>query len=157
MIRCGFWPVTFALLAGIAAFRLLRRGARWSAALAVVSLALPVLPLAFALPVHCGDDTATLDVSPIPLGIGLLAIVAWFAIVFRLRVHAGDDRDAADRYVLWSAAALAPLGFIEYIASAITLADYCIQGQNTSRAGHLLVAGAVLGVAVLAGAVRRSA
>ena len=151
-----FWPVTFALLAGIAAHRLLRRGAVGSATLAVAALALPVVPLGFALPVYCGDDDAGLDLRPVPLAVGLLAVVAWLAIVFWLRVRAGDDREAADRSVLWSAAALVPLGFIEFGASALTLFDYCKEGQNTSRIAHLLAAGGVVAVAVLAGAVRRS-
>ena len=150
------WPVTFAFLAGIAVYRLLRRGAARSAALVVAALALPVLPLTFALPVYCGDDDAGLDLRPIPLAVGLLAIVAWLAIVFRLRIRAGDDREAADRSVLWSAAALVPLGFIELAASVLTRVAYCREGQNTSRIAHLLVAGGVLAVAALAGAVRRS-
>lgn len=154
--RWFFWPVTFALSAGIAAYRLLRRGAARSAALAVVSVALPVVPLTFALPVHCGDDTAGLDLSPIPLVVGLLAIVAWLAIGHRLRLRAGDDPEAAERSVLWTAAALVPLGVVEFAASALTLSDYCIEGSNTSRIAHLTAAGTVLAVSVVAGAARRN-
>ena len=40
-----FWPVTFAIVAAIAVHRLLRRRAWWLAVVAVVSVAVPVLPL----------------------------------------------------------------------------------------------------------------
>ena len=146
------WPVTFAFFAGIAAGRLWRRGAPGSALGAVAALALPVVPLTFALPVSCGDDTAGVDLNPIALGLGLLGIVAWLAIVYRLRVNAGDDRPRAERSVLWTAAALVPLGFSELIGSALTVSDYCMAGEHTAQYAHLAVAGVVLFLSALAGA-----
>jgi hypothetical protein len=141
------WPVTFALLAGTACRRLLRRGAVGAAALVVVALALPVVPLTWAIPVSCGDDTAFLDLRPAALGLGLLGIVAWFAVVFRARVRAGDDRDEADRGVLWGAAAMVGLMVLEFIPSVLTMADYCIDGDSPARLAHLGAAVAAFAIA----------
>lgn len=146
------WPVTFALLAGFPAGRLGRRGRPWSAVVAAASVLLAVAPLTFAVPVSCGDDTAGLDLSPIPLGVGLLGIVAWLAVVTRLRVAAGEDRPKVERGVLWVAATLVPLGFVELIASAVTLAVYCGEGENASRLAHLGVAAVVFVLSTAAGA-----
>ena len=49
-------------------------------------------------------------------------------------------------------AALVPLGFVELIASAVTLAVYCGEGENTSRFSHLAVAGVVFLLSAGAGA-----
>lgn len=143
------WPITFALFAGFPVGRLARRG---SALVAAASVLLAVVPLTFALPVYCGDDDAGLDLSPIPLGMGLLGIVAWLAIAAKLRVAAGEDQAKVERGVLWIAAALVPLGVVELLASAVTLMDYCGEGENTSRLAHLAVAGVVFVLSAAAGA-----
>ena len=101
-------------------FAVAKPWAYWIAPILLVSGVLAVVPLTFALPVHCGDDDFSLDLSPIPLVVGLLGIVAWLAIASRLRVATGEDRAKVERGVLWAAAALVPLGFVELIASALT-------------------------------------
>jgi hypothetical protein len=137
-----FWPVTFAVVAAIAVHRLLRRRAWWAAVVAVVSVAVPVLPLMLAIPIRCSDDDAVLDLRIVALGLGLLGIVGWLAILARLQERAGDTRSDAERKVLWSGALLVPGMLVEYVASAITLAVRC-GGSSEPVIAHLAVAAAV--------------
>ena len=134
-----FWPVTFAMVAAIAVHRLLRRRAWWSAVVAVVAVAVPVVPLIVAMPVVCSDDNAALDLRIVAFGLGLLGIVAWLAILARLQARAGDTRADAERKVLWSGAGLVPGMLVEFVASAVTLAVRCGGTSEPVRA-HLAVA-----------------
>ena len=147
------WPVSFALFAGFPAGRLGQRGTRWSAVLAAASVLLAVVPLTFAVPVSCGDDTAGLDLSPVPLVMGLLGVVGWLAVASKLRVAAGEDQATVEHGVLWVAGALVALGFVEFGASFMTLTVYCTEGENSSRVAHLVAAGVAFVASAGAGAV----
>jgi hypothetical protein len=140
-----FWPVTFAIVAAIAVHRLLRRRAWWSAVVAVVSVAVPVLPLTLAIPIRCSDDDAVPDLRIVALGLGLLGIIGWLAILARLQERAGDTRGEAERKVLWSGALLVPGMLVEYVASAITLAVRCT-GTSEPVIAHLAIAAVVFTV-----------
>lgn len=144
-----FWPVTFAIVAAIAVQRLLRRRAWWLAVVAVVSVAVPILPLTLAIPIRCSDETAVPDLRIVALGLGPLGIVGWLAILARLQERAGDTRADAERKVLWSGALLVLGMLVEFVASAITLAVRCT-GTTEPVIAHLAVAGVVF--TVVAGA-----
>jgi hypothetical protein len=88
-----FWPVTFALVTAPTVCRLVRRRAWGAAAGAVMSLALPVVPLVVAIPVQCSDGDPVLDLRIPALGVGLLAVVAWLASIVTLAVGCGDTRE----------------------------------------------------------------
>ncbi len=140
-----FWPVTFAMVGAIAVHRLVRRRAWWSAVVAVVAVALPVVPLTLAIPIRCSDEDAVPDLRIVALGLGLLGIVGWLAILARLQERAGATRADAERKVLWSAALLVPGMLVEYVASAITLAVRC-NGTSEPMFAHLAVAATVFAV-----------
>ncbi|HWI04807.1 MAG TPA: hypothetical protein VNT52_13435 [Acidimicrobiales bacterium] len=140
-----FWPVTFAIVGAIAVHRLLRRRAWWSAAVAMVSVAVPVLPLTLAIPIRCSDEDAVPDLRIVALGLGLLGIVGWLAILARLQERAGDTRADAERKTLWSGALLVPGMLVEFVASAITLAVRC-SGTSEPVIAHLAVAALVFAV-----------
>jgi hypothetical protein len=140
-----FWPVTFASVAAIAVHRLLRRRAWWLAVVAVVSVAVPILPLTLAIPISCSDEDAVPDLRIVPLGLGLLGIVGWLAILARLQERAGDTRADAERKVLWSGALLVPGMLVEFVASAITLAVRCT-GTSEPVIARLAVAAVVFTV-----------
>ena len=117
----------------------------WAAVVALVSVAVPVLPLILAIPIRCSDEDAVLDLRIVPLGVGLLGIVGWLAILARLQERAGDTRSDAERKVLGSGALLVPGMLVEYVASAITLAVRC-GGTSEPVIAHLAVAAAVFTV-----------
>ncbi len=144
------WPVTFALVAGVAVHRLLRRRARWAAAVAVVSAAVAVVPLVVAVPVRCGDDDAVLDLRFPALLVGLLGVVAWLAILARL-----DDPVLSDRRTVGNLVLLVACTPVEFVASSITLAVRC-GGTTEPMAWHLGVAAVVLVLGAATGAVGRA-
>ncbi len=148
-----FWPVTFAIVAAITVHRLLRRRAWWLAVVAVVSVTMPVLPLTLAIPIRCSDDDAVPDLRIVALGLGLLGIVGWLAILARVQERAGDTRADAERKVLWSGALLVPGMLVEFVASAVTLAVRCT-GTTEPLIAHLAVAGVVFTVVAGAGLLR---
>ena len=147
------WPVTFAIVAAIAVHRLIRRRAWWAAVVAVVSLVVPVLPLILAIPIRCSDEDAVPDLRIVALGLGLLGIVGWLAILARLQERVGDTRSDAERKVLWSGAFLVPGMLVEFVASAITLAVRC-GGSSEPVIAHLAVAAVVFTVVAGSGLLR---
>jgi hypothetical protein len=140
-----FWPVTFASVAAIAVHRLLRHRAWWLAVVAVVSVAVPILPLTLAIPIRCSDEDAVPDLRIVALGLGLLGFVGWLAILSRLQERSGDTRADAERKVLWSGGLLVPGMLVEFVASAITLAVRCT-GTSEPVIAHLGVAAVVFTV-----------
>lgn len=81
----------------------------------------------------------------VALGLGLLGIVGWLAILARLQERAGDTRADAERKVLWSGALLVPGMLVEFVASAIALAVRC-KGTIEPVIAHLAVAALVFAV-----------
>lgn len=140
-----FWPVTFAIVAALAVHHLLRRRAWWFVVLAVVSVGVHVLPLTLAIPIRCSDGDAVPNLRIAALGLGLLGIVAWLAILARLQERAGDTRADAERRVLWSGALLVPGMVVEFAVSGITLAVSC-SGTSEPVIAHLAVAAVVFTV-----------
>ena len=144
------WPVTFALVAGVTVHRLLRRRAPLAAVVAVVSVAIPVVPLIVAIPVRCSDEDAVLDLRFPALLVGLLGVVAWLAILARLGEPAESDRRTVVNLVLLG------VGLpVEFVASSVTLAVRCA-GTSEPVAWHLAVAAAMFAVGAGTGVVRRA-
>ena len=141
-----YWPVTVAMVTAMNVRHLVRRRAFRSAALGVLAAALPVAPLMLNMRVRCGEDGQRLDDlvgSGYVLGASLFAVVGWLAILYWLRVRAGDERAAADRTTLWSAAVVAMGIPIEAVFSFSSMEGYCY-GNGSERAAHLTVALVVL-------------
>ena len=78
----------------------------------------------------------------------------WFLWPVAFAVLAGFPRGPGQRGARRPVGGSGPgaSGFVELIASAVTLADYCGEGENTSRLAHLAVAGLVLLLSAGAGA-----
>ena len=94
-----------------------------------------------------GQNLNDLVGSGYVLGASLFAVVGWLAILSWLRLRSGDERAAADRTTLCSAAVVVMGIPIEAVFSFSSMEGYCY-GNGSERAAHLTVA--VLGL--LAGA-----
>jgi len=154
-----YWPITCASVAGSAVRRLRRLGRRsrasvgttgGRAATGVAAATMPVVALFLAVPVRCSDhDLASAGLRIVPFGIGLLAAVAWLAVIARLYRMAGDNGSDADRSILRTSAVLV-LGMpAEFLASTVTLAISCT-GTAQPRLVHLTLAAAAFAAAALA-------
>ena len=150
-----YWPVTVAVVAAMNVRHLVRRRAFTSAALGVLAAALPVAPLMVNMRVRCTEDGRNLNDligSGYVLGASLFAVVGWLAVLSWLRILSGDERAAADRTTLWSAAVVVMGVPIEAVFSFSSMEGYCY-GNGSERAAHLtvavlvLVAGAATGLA----------
>lgn len=141
-----YWPITFATAASIAVGRLIRGpGGLGLAAVAGVSVFLPVVPLWLGLSVTCDDGTHFLDFNAIALGVGAGAVVVWLYIVSRLYGLAGQSRPEIDRSVLTMfAGILVGLG-VEFLASTISVETYC--GRSTTGMLVQLVVAALVSIA----------
>lgn len=149
-----YWPVTIALITGLNVRPLVRRGATGSAAIAVLSAAILVVPLMLNIRVRCidndGQDLDALIGSGWVLGASLFIGVGWLFILNRLQVRAGEDRADADRTTLWSLGVAVLVAPIEALMSFSSMEAHCT-GNGGFRTGHLALAAIVLVVGLVTG------
>lgn len=138
--------MTVAVVAAMNVRHLVRRRAFTSAALGVLAAAFPVALLMVNMRVRCTEDGQNLNDligSGYVLGASIFAVVGWLAIRSWLRLRSGDERAAADRTTVWSAAVVV-MGFpIEAVFSFSSMEGYCY-GNGSERAAHLTIAVVVL-------------
>ena len=140
-----YWPVTFAIAAGIAVGRLVRLGSGGYAGqsatvplsvMAIASAALPVVPLWLGISVSCDDGTQFLDFNGVYLGAGVVGIIVWLFILSRLYNSAGEEPYRVERNTLTMFGGLVIGMALEFLASTVSIEGLC-SDSNSFMFGQL--------------------
>lgn len=157
-----YWPGTFGVAATVASVHLYLVGAAGgrehrrrlgTAVAAFLSVLIAVVPLKLGVYAVCADGTHNLRYNVVAGTLGVVGVVAWLAVVWRLYVAAGMSAVPAQRPPVVLGIVVAGGMVVEFLVSTVSVEGYCAHDDVGPLFGH--AAGAVVVSLVAAAAVAR--